>query len=174
MAATGWRNWKTKLAKDILVAATAMIATIAPGLQSNMKETSINELRKPSSKPSHHELWMPSPPLPSRKSSADACTEAITIDSSLEYVMPNGVTIYGKPEAAEPLAQLLDEQQDLFIDQGQTVDIPEEEWMPIRLKPGATSKPARVYPVGQKDKEVVGNTFDKLHEQGKMYWSFRR
>ena len=37
--------------------------------------------------------------------------------------MSNGVTIYEKPFAAELLTQLLDEHQDLFVDQGQTVEI---------------------------------------------------
>ena len=144
LAATGWRNWKSKLAREIVTAATAMTAVVAPNQ---------NELRKPSA---------------STPSLASTSSLAVAIDPQLEHAMSNGVTIYGKPEAAEPLAQLLDEHQDLFIDQGQTVDIPEEEWMPIPLKPDATSKPARVYPVGQKDKEVIDATFDKLHEQGKM------
>ena len=51
------------------------------------------------------------------------------------------------------------------------MDIPEVEWMPIPLKTGAVSKPGRVYPVGQKDREVIDKTFDKLHDQGKMTWS---
>ncbi|KAF6235022.1 hypothetical protein HO173_006649 [Letharia columbiana] len=45
--------------------------------------------------------------------------------------------------------------------------------MPIPLKPDATFKPAKVYPVGQKDKEVIDATFDKLHDQGKMTWSMQ-
>ena len=146
LAATGWRNWKTKLARDIVTVATAMTAAVAPDLQAS--------LRKPTADTSSGSM-------------------AVTIDPSLEHIMPNGVTIYGKPEAAEPLARLLNEHQDLFIDQGQTVDIPEEEWMPIPLKPDATFKPAKVYPVGQKDKEVIDATFDKLHDQGKMTWSMQ-
>lgn len=139
LAATGWRNWKTKLARDVVLAATAMTTTA-------VVDTFHTDLRKPSA-------------------------SSVAIDPSLEYVMPNGVTIYGKPDAAQPLADLIQAHQDLFVDQGQTVDIPEEEWMPIPLKPGATSKPAKVYPVGHRDREVIDATFDKLHEQGKMHWS---
>lgn len=154
LAATGWRNWKTKLARDLVVAATAMTATITPhtGLgKPSTNNESIGTLRKPSAN--------------------KVLDASVTIDPCLEHVMPNGVTIYGKPEAADAFAELLDEHQDLFIDKGQTVDIPEEEWMPIPLKPGVTSKPAKVYPVGQKDKEVIDATFDKMHDQGKMSWS---
>ena len=164
LATTGWRNWKTKLAKEIVVAATAMTLTMATDSQTGLRKASSDTAL----------LGIKSFPNPSKIPEAygsSVASEAVTIDPALEHVMPNGVTIYGKPEAAEPLAQLLDDHQDLFIDQGQTVDIPEEEWMPIPLKPGVTSKPARVYPVGQKDKEVIDATFDKLHDQGKMSWS---
>lgn len=147
LAATGWRNWKTKLARDVMTIASAMTAVAAPIPM-----------------PSDHQVEL-------RKPTAGANSDLIVIDPSLENVLPNGVTVYGKPEAAEPLARLLDEHQDLFVDQGQTVDIPEEEWMPIPIKPDAVTKPAKVYPVGQKDKQVIDDTFDKLHAQGKMTWS---
>ena len=41
--------------------------------------------------------------------------------------------------------------------------------MPINLKSGIVPKPpAKVYPVGQRDKECIDTTFDKLQEQGKL------
>ena len=40
--------------------------------------------------------------------------------------------------------------------------------MPINLKLGIVPKPARPYPVSQKDKEVIDETFDKLYTQGKI------
>ena len=82
-----------------------------------------------------------------RKPSADTSV-AVIIDSGLKHVMLNGVTIYGKPFAAEPLTQLLDEHQDLFVDQDQTVNIPKEKWMPIFLKPNAVIKSVKVYSMG--------------------------
>ena len=94
---------------------------------------------------------------------SNSASDTIIIDPCLEHIIPNSVTIYRKPKAADSLAQLLNEHQDLFQNQGQTVDIPEEEWMPIPLKPNTTSKPSKVYPVGQKDKEVIDTTFDKLY-----------
>lgn len=145
LAATGWRNWKTKFARNVVLAATAMTTTARKEIA--MVDASHTDLRKPSA------------------------GSAVTIDPLLENVMANGVTIYGRPDAAQPLVDLIQAHQDLFIDQGQTVDIPEPEWMPIPLKPGATSKPAKVYPVGHRDREVIDATFDKLHEQGKMRWS---
>ncbi len=32
-------------------------------------------------------------------------------------------------------------------------------------------RPSKVYPLGQKDRAVVGDTFDKLHSQGKMHYT---
>lgn len=99
-------------------------------------------------------------------------TASTTVDPSLEHVLPNGITVYGSsPEEASQIASVAMEFPEIWTDQGTTVDIPEEEWMPIPLKPGVESKPARVYPVGQKDREVIDETFDKLHKQGKMTWS---
>ena len=158
LAATGWRNWKTELARKAFAVAVAMSAAVTS-----------DGLTKPSSDTtSMGSLGSFSPGV---AGSANSGSTAIAIDPHLEHVMPNGVTIYGKPDAAEQLAQLLDQHQDLFIDKGQTVDIPESEWMPIPLKPNVTSKPSKVYPVGRPDKEVINATFDKMHEQGKMSWS---
>ena len=149
LAATGWRNWKSKAARDAISSLSLHSDSTTPITESIKTITSFT----------------------SHSDSAFSKTDSITIDPTLEKVMPNGVTIYGDSHASNRLGQLIDQYQDLFIDQGSTVDIPEEEWMPIPLKPGVTSKPAKVYPVGQKDKEVIDATFDKLQEQGKMYWS---
>ena len=37
--------------------------------------------------------------------------------------------------------------------------------MPLPLKPDAVPKPSRVYSVGQKDKDVIDEAFNKLHDQ---------
>ena len=154
LAATGWRNWKTEIARKAFTVATAMSAAVLPDSQGG--------LTKPS----------PGSALGSLESfSPGVSGTAVAVDPLLEHVMPNGVTIYGKPDVAGQFAQLLDQHQDLFIDKGQTVDIPESEWMPIPLKPNVTSKPGKVYPVGRPDKEVIDATFDKMHDEGKMSWS---
>ena len=102
---------------------------------------------------------------------ASTGTATVAIDPALEHVLPNGITIYGTPNVAASIAAVASEYPEIWTDQGTTVDIPEEEWMPIPLKPGVTPKPARVYPVNQRDKQLIDETFDKLHQQGKMTWS---
>ena len=139
------RSWKANLAKGLMVAAAAF-----SGIVKDISSTT---------------------------SGAELNTVPVTgmsvpqIDPSLEHVMPTGITVYGTPEVASQIASVADEFPEIWKDQGATIDIPEEEWMPIPLKPNVTSKPSRVYPVSQKDRDVIDETFDKLHDQGKMQWT---
>ena len=109
LATIGQRNQKTKLARDVVLVATAITTT-----QTESKVSSL-------------------------------ASDTIVIDPCLEHIMPNRVTIYRNPEVADSLAHLLNEHQDLFQDQGQTIDILEEEQMLIPLKLNITSRPSKVY-----------------------------
>ena len=92
--------------------------------------------------------------------------------ASPETTLASGVTVFGAPPVAARFAAVVEAFPDIWIDRGTTVDIPEESWMPITLKPEASSiKPSRVYPLSTKDKAVVDETFDKLHAQGKLHWT---
>ena len=59
----------------------------------------------------------------------------------------------------------------MFTDQGTTYDIPEEDWMPIPLKPGASLSLLKVYNLSQVDRVKLDETFDKLYQQGKIEFS---
>jgi hypothetical protein len=48
------------------------------------------------------------------------------------------------------------------------VDEPPENWLKIRLKPGADLKSRGVYRLGRKDRELVDELFDKLTMDGKL------
>lgn len=141
MATTGWRNWKGKVAKfaKAAVLATALLSNVPSG---------------PTAAPTD--------------SVAPSSVPSVAIDPNLEHVLPNGATVYGSPTAANRLAEVIDQYQDVFVDSGTTVDLPEQEWMPINLKPGAEVKPSRVYPLSQKDKDEVDKVFDQMQTQGKM------
>ena len=95
----------------------------------------------------------------------------VPVDPQLEHRLDNGITVYGKLTVAQQLAAVTEKYQDVFTDQGATVDIPEEEWMPIPLKPGAKPSPSKVYNLSTADRAKLDETFDKLHEQGKMEFS---
>lgn len=88
---------------------------------------------------------------------------------------PYGATIYGDPATRERYAEVLLRYPRLFTDDGKTVDIPEEEWMPIPLVSDWNTAGAKlahkVYPLGPKDREVVDKIHGKLHEQGRMSYS---
>lgn len=154
LAAGNLKSWKSNLAKGLLVAAAAFT-----GLAQNpVPGNSVPGIAAPGNAVPENTVPM-------------AGTAGTQIDLKLEHVMPNGITVYGTPEVATQIASVADEFPEIWEDQGNTVDIPEEEWMPIPLKPDAAAKPSRVYPVSQKDKDVIDETFDKLHTQGKMEWS---
>jgi len=112
--------------------------------------------------------WRVSDQSDSTSQSSETQISPARTDPNKEHQLPNGVTVYGDDDSASALASLVANFEDVFTDAGKTVDIPESQWMPIKLKTGAQPKASKVYPLGQKDRQVVDSTFDKLHEQGKL------
>ena len=55
------------------------------------------------------------------------------------------------------------EYEDIFTDSGSTIVIPEDQWMPVKLKPRAMAKPSKIYPLGIRNRVVINETFDKLY-----------
>ena len=92
-----------------------------------------------------------------------------------ETLLANGVTVHGSPHdpATVKLAQVVTSYPKLWEDSG-FVDIPQDRWMRIPLKPGWEDKvdgSAKTYPLGEKDRQVVDKTFDELHDQGRLEWT---
>ena len=112
--------------------------------------------------------WRVSEQSDSTSTSLEMPIIPVRTDPNKEHQLPNGVTVYGDNDSASTLANLVSNFEDVFTDAGKTVDIPEAHWMPIKLKTGAQPKASRVYPLGQKDRQVVDETSDKLHAQGKL------
>ena len=104
-----------------------------------------------------------------------AAMAPLQANSATEVVHPTGVTIHGSPQARVSIAQTVDSFPNLWKDTGNVVNVPELQHMEIPLvdnweslyKPGQ----ARVYPVGQRDKQVIDAEFDKLHAQDRMEWT---
>ena len=92
-----------------------------------------------------------------------------------ECVHPIGITIHGDVYARQKLSTTIEQFPTLWQDSGNVVGIPDSEFMEIPLldnwkelyKPGQ----AKVYPVGQKDKAVIDDAFDRLHRQDRMEWT---
>ena len=153
LAAGGWisrrpkQSWKSRIAKALMtVAATAATAYTASASSSSE--------------------------VPASNSAAPAISAptATSVNPLLEHILPNGITVYGSQEEASQIASVAQEFPEIWTDRGTTVDIPENEWMPIHLKPDAVSKPSRVYPVGKKDRDIIDETFNEMHEHGKLEW----
>ena len=96
--------------------------------------------------------------------------------SEPEQRLQNGVTVYGDtPTTVTALTEVTNRYPRLWEDNGNIANVPEDKWMEIPLldnwkelyKPGQ----AKVYPLGTKDRKVVDEAFNKLHEQGRMVWT---
>ena len=93
--------------------------------------------------------------------------------SPMEYSTENGITIYGDKKTREAILSVVNEFPHLWIDKGETVHVPDTEFMKIPLKDGWQNEKLcyKVYPLSEKDRTIVDEEFDKLHEQGKMEWT---
>ena len=93
-----------------------------------------------------------------------------------DITLPNGVTIYGGDNTViNALTEVTKRYQDVWT-ASSFVNVPEEEWMRIPLKDDwettlPVKKQAKVYPAGQKDKDVIDATFNKLHAEGHLEWT---
>ena len=83
---------------------------------------------------------------------------------------PTGFTAYGEQSVRTRLFAVANSYQ-IWSKTGGFINVPENEWMPIPLKPGAQPKGAKVYRLGPEDQKLIDETFDLLHEQGKIEWS---
>ena len=146
LAAGNTSTWKSRLTKGFIA--------FAAGLSTLSQPSVVNK-----------DLVSPLQPFTSSPS--------VAVNPTMEHVMHNGITVYGTPGVASQIAAVANEFPEIWTDQGSTVRMPESDWMPIPLKPNAADiiKPARAYPVSQKDKQLIDETFDKLHAQGKMSWT---
>ena len=98
-----------------------------------------------------------------------ATTAPSPLSEQNECTIPNGITVYGiTEEVRQQLTAVTEAYPLLWQDTGRTVDVPEEDWMPITLKPDAKIDAAKVYPLGPADREFVDKEFNKLHDQGRM------
>ncbi len=89
--------------------------------------------------------------------------------TSMETTLPNGIMVYGDPSAFNRLSTVA-ESFPTWNDIGGVVDVPEDNWMPTDTKLNAKPDPAKVYPSGPSDRQVVDAEFDALHEQREMVW----
>jgi dUTPase len=88
--------------------------------------------------------------------------------------LPNGVTLYAglDPLQMQRLTDVL-MTYDVWGEHPGVVNIPEDRWMTIPLVPGWESKlpKSKIYPLGPKDRAVVDEAFQPLHDQGKMSYT---
>lgn len=90
-----------------------------------------------------------------------------------ESTLNNGITLYGDDNVRKQLAEVALAYPKLWEDNSETVDIPEDQYLTIPLKPDSKVEAAKVYPLGPRDQNFVDKVFDELHSQSKMEWTTR-
>ena len=90
-----------------------------------------------------------------------------------ETRLPNGVMVYGDKHATSSLANLVSEFPSVWKDEG-FVKVPQDDWMKITLRDDWQTKlqpKVKIYPLGQRDRDVVDKTFDEMHRQGRLEYT---
>ena len=96
----------------------------------------------------------------------------ISVDPNLETKLPNGITIYGDDNQVKAIKEVLCRYPRIWEDNGNLVDVPEENWLTIPLtsdwRESKFKINQKVYPLSEDARKVVDDVFDKMHAQGKM------
>lgn len=98
-------------------------------------------------------------------------TDVPTVATAQEYVTATDITVYETPEAAAAITSVAEAFPKLWTEDGSTVNLPPDEWMPISLQPDVKVAPSKVYPVGQADRDFIDQKFNKLQAQGKLEYT---
>ncbi|KAK4181969.1 hypothetical protein QBC35DRAFT_342398, partial [Podospora australis] len=96
--------------------------------------------------------------------------------STPEVVTIEGIHIYGKyQDLIRRITKVVRKFPRLWIEKDTPIDVPEEDQMRIPLVEGWQTqlKPARSYPLSQKDRAVLDSTFGALHNLKRMGWNNR-
>ncbi len=94
---------------------------------------------------------------------------SIKVNSDLKIILQNNITIYDINQIVIVIAKIINF-YDIWTDQENTVDILKKNWMSITLVSETKISSARVYSLSTKDKKLIDEIFDKLHEQHKLTW----
>lgn len=101
-----------------------------------------------------------------------APTKAMSLNSMPEMtrVLPNGITVYDDGSGEADLLQDTVMNFDIWRDKG-FADVPEDQWMPIPMRDGWESivdQSGRVYSASARDKKIIDEVHDQLHQQDRM------
>lgn len=97
---------------------------------------------------------------------------AFSTSSTSDCVLSNEIIIHNSTEQAlKTLTNLVEEYFKLWIDQ-EFANFSIENWMKISLKSNWENKikeETKMYFIKTKDRKLLNNTFDKLHDQDKLF-----
>lgn len=86
----------------------------------------------------------------------------------------NGVDINNSKditaEQSEALRTVVTKYPSLWNESNDVIDEAVEDWLEIPLIPGAELKPRLPYRLSRRDEQIINETHDRLHREGKMSW----
>ena len=93
----------------------------------------------------------------------------------METKLSNGITIYGNEDDVTTIKRVTKQFPRIWEDTGDTIDLPEEEWLTVPITTDWQSTGAKlrnkVYPLSSDARALVDEKFNKIHDQGKMSWT---
>ena len=114
------------------------------------------------------------PPLTAPFFKYEPSCAPIPTNPSMEKILDNRMKVYGDKHAATLLVRLVAEFPTIWESQG-FFQIPPERWMTVLLKPGWESKVSsikpRIYPLGNKARQVIDDTFDEMQRKGRLEYT---
>ena len=91
---------------------------------------------------------------------------------TFEIVISNEITIYETKTSQNAIKQVVEIYFALWSnDNDSIVKISENDWMSITLLSDAKISSVKIYSIESKDKQLIDDMFDKLHEQSRMKYS---
>ena len=84
------------------------------------------------------------------------------------------ITFYDTPKIKSSISAMINDFSSLWQDIESVKNVPESKWMNISLfdnwRELYKSDQTRIYPLDQKNKNVIDKKFDKLHAQDRIKW----
>ena len=95
----------------------------------------------------------------------------IKIKTLTKFILNNKITIYDVKKNQIVLAQITESYFDIWKNNDTSIKITSDQWMTIFIKSDAKMTVVKVYSIDFKNKALIDNFFDRMHEQNRMKWS---
>ena len=93
------------------------------------------------------------------------------VDTLLEIVLSNNITIYDQTNVVDKLIIVIDSFSNIWNNQNTIVNISKNQWIFIIFKFETKLKLVKIYSINSKKQFVIDVTFDKMYTNDKITWA---